>query len=102
MHKLKRPLALLLALLLVFGVLFGFGSAFLLVRYPGHNCCGQRCLFCEVLALVDVLLHQSGALLGVSAVTAVLLAPAFSRIKRIRLCRFVPRTPIVLKTKLLN
>ncbi len=102
MRKSKRTLALFLALLLVFGVLFGLGSAFLLVRYPDHTCCGQRCLFCGVLTFVDTLLHQSSLALEMGAFAAVLLALAVRRIKGVRLCRIVLRTPITLKTKLLN
>lgn len=102
MRKSKRTLALLLALLLVFGVLFGFGSTFLLARYPGHTCCGQRCLFCSVMNVVDVLLQHSHLIAAVSALFTMLSAAVLSRAIRVRICRLTVRTPITLKTKLLN
>ncbi len=102
MRKGRRTLALLLAVLLVVGVLCGVGSAFLLVRYPGHTCCGERCHFCGVLNAVDALLRQGSVLLGTVVLVAVLLAAVVSRICRVRVCRFALRTPITLKTKLLN
>ena len=102
MRKGRRTFALLLAVLLVVGVLCGVGSAFLLVRYPGHTCCGERCHFCGVLNAVDVLLRQGSVLLGTVVLVALLLAAVVSRICRVRVCRFALRTPITLKTKLLN
>ena len=102
MRKGRRTLAFLLAALLVIGVLCGVGSAFLLVRYPTHTCCGEHCQFCGVLNAVDILLHQGSVLLGAFTIIAVLLSAVVSRICRVRVCRFALRTPITLKTKLLN
>ena len=102
MSKSKRVLAWFLVLALVFGMLFGFGGAILLVRYPTHNCCGQRCFYCEVMNVIDAFLHQGGALLAIGTIGVVLAVVVFCRVGVVRCPRLVSRTPITLKTKLLN
>ena len=102
MRKSKRTLAFLMVLLLLCSTLLGFCGAFLLMRYPGHACCGQHCLFCGVLNAVDVLLHHGPFAVTAAALIAVLLAAVIGRAAaRVRNCHTVLRTPITLKTKIL-
>ena len=65
--------------LLLCSTLLGFCGAFLLMRYPGHACCGQHCLFCGVLNAVDVLLHHGPFAVTAAALIAVLLAAVIGR-----------------------
>ena len=102
MRRRSRIAALVLTVLFLCGVLCGFSGALLLARYPAHTCCGERCSVCVALSVVDAMLRQSGLLPAAGLLWMAVLAACFACVKGVCRFRLSVRTPITLKTKLLN